>query len=389
MLVETLKILAAMLFGGVGGALLNEYFRRKRTKTQTIPLIERVNRNPVGSELRGIKLVRVSGNPNEPPIEIKNIREYQLTLRNTSDRDLRGAEIQFEFSSEDVEPWVSRAALSKTSLIRVDGHPAEAWKKALRWQIPQFPRGDSVEFSFQAVDPSSEAFEVCLYNVDNVVIQRTQGEPPETAGKLYHWLSVMVVGTAISTPLLGIVAYNVGYYWSGRQHQSESTSLAPVSAKSPDELEISRIITESQKFKYTTLFVNPSAPQPSQVAAFWVPEDKGGTAVTAVHEVLQRLVKNHLKYGPGGRVDQFRFIEVRLLSAEFARTYISELWFLPVYSEAGGVVQACSPIFEPAGTYELRKIDGRWLIQSEPSMENLPDACAHRLRANREHPVKN
>lgn len=99
MTVQILTLLVALLAGGAMGALITERFRRRRGRTRAIPVIERVNRNPVASELKGIKLFRLPAGPGEAPVEINNIREYQLTLRNTSDRDLRGAEIQFEFSS--------------------------------------------------------------------------------------------------------------------------------------------------------------------------------------------------------------------------------------------------------------------------------------------------
>lgn len=119
MTADTLKLLVVLLGGGLGGALIAEVFRWRRGRTRAIPVIERVNRNPVASELRGIKLFRVPTQPDEAPTEINNLREYQLTLRNTSGKDLRGAEIQFEFSSEDVEPWVSRPVLSKTAITSV------------------------------------------------------------------------------------------------------------------------------------------------------------------------------------------------------------------------------------------------------------------------------
>ena len=163
MAVQIVALLFALLGGGAMGALITERFRRRRGRTRAIPVIERVNRNPVASELRGIKLFRVPAKPGEAPVEINNVREYQLTLRNTSDKDLRGAEIQFEFSSEDVEPWVSRPVLSKAALKRMEGAPSEPWKKALRWQVPQFPPGDSIEFSFQVVDPATEEYEVARY----------------------------------------------------------------------------------------------------------------------------------------------------------------------------------------------------------------------------------
>src|SRR5437870_657045 len=57
-----------------------------------IPLIERVNRL-VSPELKGFALARVTGGPDNRELEeIKNVREYQLTLRNTSPIHLQNVE---------------------------------------------------------------------------------------------------------------------------------------------------------------------------------------------------------------------------------------------------------------------------------------------------------
>src|SRR2546422_11584027 len=107
MLLEILKIVLPFLGGGVAGAVVNEWLRRRREKVQRIPLIERVNR-AVRPTLKGFTLARVSGPPEDRELEqIKNVREYQLTLRNTSTVHLEDVEIQFEFSTEDVEAWAS------------------------------------------------------------------------------------------------------------------------------------------------------------------------------------------------------------------------------------------------------------------------------------------
>jgi hypothetical protein len=53
----------------------------------------------------------------------------------------------------------------------------EPWRKAFRWKIPHLPAGDAVEFTFRAVDPSSEKYEAALYHSDGVVLERVVGEP--------------------------------------------------------------------------------------------------------------------------------------------------------------------------------------------------------------------
>jgi hypothetical protein len=107
--------------GGAAGAVLNEWYRRKHSRLQKIPLIERVNRL-VSPKLQGsITLARNVGNPTFPQlVELRNLREYQLTLRNTSTVHLQNVEIQFEFPATDVQEYASpRTTLSKTALLRV------------------------------------------------------------------------------------------------------------------------------------------------------------------------------------------------------------------------------------------------------------------------------
>ncbi|SRR6266568_3532630 len=176
-MIEVLKIIATLLGGGLAGALLNEWLRRKRGGVQRIPLIERVNRL-VNPELQGFALARIVGDSSARRLEeVKNLREYQLTMRNSSPTHLKDAEVQFEFPADDVQAWASRPALSKTALVQVNATATAPWRMAFRWRIPHLPSGDSVEFTFQAIDPSSEKFEAALYHPDGVIFERVEGEP--------------------------------------------------------------------------------------------------------------------------------------------------------------------------------------------------------------------
>jgi hypothetical protein len=182
---ELAKLLISFLGGGLAGALVTEWFRRKRGRVQSIPLIERVNRL-VSPELEGISLAR--RNPlNLKLEELKNLREYQLTLRNASTVHLQNAEVQFEFPADDVAAVTSRPTLSKTALVPVEAMPSTPWRKAFRWVIPHLPSGDSVEFTFRAVDPSSESYEAALYRSEGVVLEKVVGEPPPKQAQTSKW----------------------------------------------------------------------------------------------------------------------------------------------------------------------------------------------------------
>ncbi len=203
-LLEITKIVAGFLGGGAAGALLTEWFRRRRSKVRAIPLIERVNRL-LSPELQDITLARRAGTPDNPRLEeLENLREYQLTLRNTSRVHLKDAEIQFEFPADDVQAWASRPTMSKTALLEVDAKATGPWKKAFRWSIPHLPSGDSVEFTFRAVNPSSGDFEASLYKSEGIIIKRVIGELPldPWIPKTLLYLAIFLFAASLSAQIL-------------------------------------------------------------------------------------------------------------------------------------------------------------------------------------------
>jgi hypothetical protein len=104
-------------------------------------------------------------------------------------------EIQFEFPEDDVQEYASpRTTLSKTALLKLDALPtdATAFPTVFRWRIPHLPSGDSVEFTFQAVNPQSESYVVALYNSDRVIVERVEGEPAPTK-KPDHGKTLLII----------------------------------------------------------------------------------------------------------------------------------------------------------------------------------------------------
>ena len=175
---EILKLLVSLFSGGACGALINEFLHRRRARMQPIPLIERVNRL-VSSELEGFVLARRAGTEGEgSDLEaVEQVREYQFTLKNSSYIHLHNAEIQFEFPSKDVEGRAERPGRSKTTPVQLQSEISDPWKAGYRWRIPELPPGDSMEFTFRTVDPSSAEYEVALYNSGQVIVEKSRGEP--------------------------------------------------------------------------------------------------------------------------------------------------------------------------------------------------------------------
>jgi hypothetical protein len=206
-MLDILKLLASFVTGGVAGALLTEWFKRKREGVQRVQLIERVNRL-VSPNLEGFTLARIVHEPGMPVSQlqtVKSLRQYQLTMRNATSVHLQGVEVQFEFPAEEVSAWCSRPTLSKTSLESINANATTPFQTAYRWKIPHFPSGDSVEFTFQAVEPQSDEYEAALYNTAGVVLERIVGEPPPTERN--RRTLAFNIGLTASLSLVGVLLF--------------------------------------------------------------------------------------------------------------------------------------------------------------------------------------
>jgi hypothetical protein len=205
---EILKLLLPFFSGGAIGAIFTAWFQRRRDRMQPIPLIERVNRL-VSSELKGFVLARLVGDGKDgQSLEVvQNVREYQLTLRNTSHIHLHNAEVQFDFPSKDIEGRAERPLWSKTTPIQVATKISEPWKGAFRYCIPELPPGDSIEFTFRAVDPSSAEYNVALYNGQQVVIKISKGEPEARRSELWAKVAILFATFACILAIPTIVKY--------------------------------------------------------------------------------------------------------------------------------------------------------------------------------------
>jgi hypothetical protein len=207
-LLELLKILVPLIGGGLGGALVTDWLRRKSGRIQTIPLIERVNRI-VDPALKGFCLARTAGEgPGRPLEEVRRVREYQLTLRNTSTVHLHNADVQFEFPTDDVQGWAERPVRSKTTPELLDAAITDPWIRGFRWRVPELPSTDSMEFTFRAVDPPSGDYEVALYNAGQVVVEKTKGEVPTGRPALHAALASATSAIAVLFLALGTATWS-------------------------------------------------------------------------------------------------------------------------------------------------------------------------------------
>lgn len=206
------QMLLPVLGGGAVGSIITALVQHRRTQTQAIPLIERVNRL-VSSDLKGFVLARFGpeggGGEGRHLEAVLRVHEYQFTLRNTSHIHLHNAEVQFEFPSKDVDGRAERPSRSKTTPVQVDAEISEPWKAGYRWRIPELPPDDSIDFTFRAVEPSSAEYEVALYNGGQVVIEKSKGEPEAK----WSGYKAKLSGVIASAFVLVLVA-EVGYFLS-------------------------------------------------------------------------------------------------------------------------------------------------------------------------------
>jgi hypothetical protein len=211
-------ILVSFLSGGLAGAIFTDWRRGRREKVQRIQLVERVNR--LIDPFEGFTLTRV--NEDGSRREVGDVREYQLTMRNSTSTHLQNAEVQFEFPSDDVQAVVSRPVLSRIPFAPLA--PATTpGKRVFRWKVPNFPAGDSVEFTFRAVAPSSDKYESSL-NYPGTIFERIVGEPPlarkgSASNIVFALLMIAILLTLLVT---------VGLKLTGRLQESSDEKLTSV-----------------------------------------------------------------------------------------------------------------------------------------------------------------
>jgi hypothetical protein len=126
-------------------------------------------------------------------------------------------------------------------------------------------------------------------------------------------------------------------------------------------------VEDSQKYQFLHLYTAPSQVRDADLSrAYWVPATQGGKEIENVRTSLNRLRQRGFHYGPESKLLALdvRYVRVALFSRD-ATVGTTEKWFLPLYEETGVVVPGKNPTLGPYQIdYLLRRIDGRWLIQS-------------------------
>ena len=252
-MLDYLKILLPLIGGGLFGAFVNEWFRRRGARVQVIPLVTRVSRS-VKADMKGFTLARIT--PNTPPEPVERLHEYQFTLRNTSNVHLQDAEIQFEFPSAEVEGWAERPSLSNAPLLKIDVASGEPNKTFFRWRIPQFPSTDSIDFTFRAVNAESRDFDVSLYKSERVVVKASENEVRESEWPLSVLRStrkVLFLALAVLLPAGGVTIYFVPHPY---MDTIDSAGCDLSISSSYEQVDSNAILPWSGPFKITQQIFN-------------------------------------------------------------------------------------------------------------------------------------
>jgi hypothetical protein len=142
--------------------------------------------------------------------------------------------------------------------------------------------------------------------------------------------------------------------------------LIPTLQDDPDKVEVERVIRESQLFETLTLYTNPKSFDKDQLSKYWVPIDQGGEAIKQVEANVRNLLNKRQHYGKESKNVTLAILSVDINPArDYADVQTRERWFIPLYDENEVRVPNRPPYYEGNPIdYTLRKIEGRWLIQS-------------------------
>lgn len=143
-------------------------------------------------------------------------------------------------------------------------------------------------------------------------------------------------------------------------------SIGSVPINSPaDELEVRRVVKDSQVYEFFTIYTNPKAFDKSNLRKYWVPAEQNGREIEQVETSIERLLNKGWRYGKESEVRIFDIRRVQIFEpGDYAEVETREQWFLPLYKEDGTRVLERRAFHGPYRVnYILRKINGTWLIQ--------------------------
>lgn len=150
------------------------------------------------------------------------------------------------------------------------------------------------------------------------------------------------------------------------EFKTDEARVVPIAQEDPEKAEVERVVRESQLFETLTLYTNPKSFDKEQLSKYWVPVEQGGEAIKQVEVNVRNLLDLHQHYGKESKNEVFDIISLTInQDHDYADVVTRERWYIPLYDENEKRVTTREPYYEANPIYyTLRKIEGRWLIQS-------------------------
>lgn len=179
------------------------------------------------------------------------------------------------------------------------------------------------------------------------------------SGLLIALLSISLFLTALAA------IYETSQKKRVTRHVSDQFINIPATANEQEE--IGDIVRNAEIYESLGIYTDPRSFHKGELDKYWIPD---GSAAQSIEKRVKRLL--HHKKGPWsyGKASCLITFEIRSVtlnsSGNTAKVNTVETWFLPTNNSQGQEVMKKNPFF-PASPihYLLRKVGGRWLIQSD------------------------
>jgi DNA-binding winged helix-turn-helix (wHTH) protein len=133
---------------------------------------------------------------------------------------------------------------------------------------------------------------------------------------------------------------------------------------SNEEDKVRRVVKDSQMFESLVLYQSPTSFDENQLKEYWVDESHNNDLdVAKIRKGVKNLFEKGIHYGRESKCEKFDFVSVDVNETEnFAVAKTIEEWFIARYRTDGTFLEY-KTIGPYAVTYNLRKLNGKWLIE--------------------------
>jgi hypothetical protein len=181
----------------VGGVIAKSLYDKWSGRTREIPLIEvyAADFSSLGNLAKPfsgdeVNLVRSSDGE-----KLRNVKFHRFILYNSSGLHLHNAIVEFTFTADDVQATTLRPKHSQ--IIEQPRVAVAGPQQILRWNIPEFPPKDSVEFCFRLINASGDYYPVIQSN-QNVKIRKNTMRDIESRDRTAFVAFAIICGVALA-----------------------------------------------------------------------------------------------------------------------------------------------------------------------------------------------